>query len=288
MHHDVTRIGARMSAVLAAGCAVVLAAASLAGAQTLSGPGGGPFASGSVVSVSGSTVDLQSTNPQTKEKTDVTVTLSDSTTYRKVQPTTASAITVGACVRVNGKGSTAKGITAATVAITGATSKDCTQAPNFSGGGPPGAGNAPTDAGNGTPPSSIPTTRRQRPKTSGLAFGTVRSVAGDKVVVKAAVLPNRPRQQGSKGSGSQTSGSQDSTTKGSSPKLKTKNVTVTLSSSTTITETVAATAADITVGACATANGTGDSSAITADSVTISQPENGSCSAGFVTARPQV
>jgi hypothetical protein len=239
------------------------------------------------VSVSGTTVDVQSTNPQTKEKTDVSVTLSDSTTYRKIQPTTADAIAVGACVRVNGKGSVTKGITAATVAITGSTSKDCTQGPNFGRRGP-GAGSGPSNAGNGTPPSSIPATRRQRPKTSGLAFGTVQSVAGDKVVVKAAVLPDRPRQQGSRGSGSNGSDSQSTGSQGSLPKLKTKKVTVTLSSSTKITETVAATAADITVGACATANGTGDSSAITADSVTISQPENGSCSAGFVATRRQV
>ena len=59
--------------------------------------------------------------------------------------------------------------------------------------------------------------------------------------------------------------------------MKTKKVTVTLSSSTKVTQLVPASQADLATGQCVSAAGTGDSEAITADRVTISQPENGSC-----------
>jgi hypothetical protein len=245
--------------------------AAAAGAQTA--PGGGPFAIGMVTNVSGSALQLQGTNPQNQnDTTTAAVTLTDSTTYQKVQDTSRNAIAAGTCVRVNGKGSVDKGkITASTVAITATSSDTCSQTPGGGNGAPPGS--APDGAGNppnggsfpnrgSLPNGSNPPNGNNRPRNTGIAFGPVQSVKGDTFTVKATTFA-RPSQNG---------GSQDSP-----PKAKTKKVKVTLSDSTKVTETVAATQADVAAGECVSATGTGDSQAVTAERVTISQPDNGSC-----------
>ncbi len=57
-------------------------------------------------------------------------------------------------------------------------------------------------------------------------------------------------------------------------------MTVSLTDSTSITQTVAASQSDLAVGACVNAAGNADSvGTVTATTVTISQPQNGSCSA---------
>jgi len=257
-------IGFRSITAASALGAVVALTATVAGAQT--GLPGGPFASGMVTSISGSTLELQRPNPDDQSQvTDVSVTLTGSTTYQKVQPTAADAISTGSCVRVAGKGSVAKGkITASTVAITGASGSDCTR-PRGNGAGP-GAANAPggTTANGSNPPSgSFPRNGNGRRRPGGFALGSVQSVNGNKVVVKAAELSGR-RQSG----GSQM------------PSIKTKNVKVTLSSSTTVTQLVGAAQTDLAAGQCVSAAGTGDAEAITAQRVTISQPVNGACT-GF-------
>jgi hypothetical protein len=256
----------RTIAVAGAFGAVVGLTAGAAGAQAT--PGRGPFASGTLTSVSGSALELQSTNPQDQSQTtNVSVTVTNSTTYQKTQEAGSDAIATGACVRVTGKGSIDKGkIAASTVNITATSSNDCARPGGANGAAPgsgPGGGSIPN--GSNAPNGSIPRNGNTRPRTSGMAFGSVQSVKGNAVVVKASTFQRRSRSGGSQAS---------------APKVKTKKVTVTLSSSTKVTQLVAASQADLATGQCVSAGGTGDSQAITADRVTISQPENGSCT-GF-------
>lgn len=258
--------------------AVIVAVPGVAVAQTGSGggfPGGGPVASGSVLSISGSTIDVQGSNGQA----DATVTVSDTTKYQKNQETPASAIVVGSCVRVTGKGNAKKGITAATIALSQATSDGCSQFPGGGGPGAGGAGGFPNGApgaggaggfpngGNGQAPNgngngNRPPSGGNRPRfnVGGTAFGTVKSVSGDQLVVKATTF-SLPKNQNS------------------APKLKTQSVKVTLSSSTKVTETVDGVATDVAVGKCVVATGTGDSGAVSADNVRISDPQDGKCNA---------
>jgi len=259
----------RTIAVVGALGAVVGLGAAAAGAQTT--PGRGPFASGTLTSVSGSSLELQSTNPQDQSQTtNVSVTVSGSTTYEKTQEAGSDAIAAGACVRVAGKGSVDKGkITASTVNITATSSNDCARPGGANGAGPGGTGRFPGGGsipnGSNAPNGSTPRNGNTRPRTGGMAFGSVQSVKGNAVVVKASTIQRRSGSGGSQAS---------------PPKVKTKKVTVTLSSSTKVTQLVPASQADLATGQCVSAAGTGDSEAITAERVTISQPENGSCT-GF-------
>ena len=244
--------------------------AAVAGAQTV--PGRGPLASGILTNVSGSTLELQRTNPQDQSQTTtVSVTLTGSTTYQKVQPAAADAIADGACVRVAGRGSVDQGkITARTVAITTTSSNGCARPGGVAGGAPgsgPGGGgtvvNGSTANGSNAPSGSTP---RNGARRAGVAFGSVQSVKGDEIVVKAMTFSRRAQSGGSQ----------------TSPRRRTKNVKVTLSSSTTVTQLVPASPADLVTGQCVSAAGTGDPEAVTADRVTISQPDNGTCrGAGF-------
>jgi hypothetical protein len=259
-------IGIRTITAASALGVVVGLTATVAGAQTA--PPGGPFASGILTSVSGSALQLQRTDPADQSQTtDVSVTLTGSTMYQQVQQTSPNAITEGACVRVAGKGSVAKGkITASTVAITATTSSDCTRprGNGANGGGLAGAGSAPggtTPNGSNPPNGSFPRNGNARRRPGGLAFGSVQSVKGNQVVVKAANFSGRRPSGGSQ----------------SPPKVTTKNVKVTLSGSTNVTQLVAASQADLATGQCVSAAGTGDAEAITAQRVTISPPENGMC-----------
>ena len=62
----------------------------------------------------------------------------------------------------------------------------------------------------------------------------------------------------------------------------TSSVVITLTASTTYSQRTSATAADLAVGKCATAIGTADSTgAVTARSISLSQPVSGSCTSGF-------
>ncbi|HYV58869.1 MAG TPA: hypothetical protein VFA62_02255 [Acidimicrobiia bacterium] len=258
-------IGTRTIAAVGAIGAVVGLTAAVAGAQTT--PGRGPFASGMLTSVSGSALELQRTNPQDQsDNTNVSVTLTGSTTYQKVQETSPDAVVKGACVRVAGTGSVDKGkITASTVAITAMSSGDCAR-PGGANGAPPGSGPGTTvTLPNGGSTPNRPNRPGNGRRTGGFAFGSVQSVNGQNVVVKATTFSRR-RQSGS----TQTP-----------PKVTTKKVKVTLSGSTKVTQLVPAAQSDLATGLCVSAAGTGDSEAITAQRVTISQPENGACTGGF-------
>ena len=108
--------------------AVAVAASPALGATAAQTQGNLPFARGMLLSRSGSTLDLQGFNGDTK------VIVTPSTKYSQTKTADSSAVTVGACVRVTGTGSASKGIAATTVAVSPAAS-NCTRA-----GGPGGAG----------------------------------------------------------------------------------------------------------------------------------------------------
>jgi hypothetical protein len=260
-----------------AGALVALAlAASPAVAQTA---GTAPqFASGAVTSVHGDSVQV--TN-QT-QNSESTVVLSPTTQVTKRVTASASAITVGACVRVTGTGSATKGITARSVALSMATSSGCTAGPGAAGFGGRGGGGGfrtgngqrPRNFGNG---NGFPNRGGARTANFALAAGPVVSVKGDKIVVKSTTF-QRPTAT------STTSGKKKSTSKGTTtpkPTTKTSNVTVTLPSAVTISETVAGTTADVAVGSCLTATGTTSAGNVAANRAVVSQPVNGSCTAGF-------
>jgi hypothetical protein len=273
VYRTLTR-GRGLVAATAGVLVAVALAASPAGAQTA---GATPqFASGAVTSVHGDAVQV--TN-QT-QNSESTVVLSPTTQVTKRVTASASAITVGACVRVTGTGSASKGITAQSVALSAATSSGCT-GPGGAGGGGGGGfrfgnGQRPRNFGNGNG-NGFGNRGGARTANFALASGPVVSVKGDKIVVKSTTF-QRPTTT------STTSGKKKSTSKRTTtaaPKTKTSNVTVTLPSAVTISQTVAGTTADVAVGSCLTATGTTSAGSVAANRVVVSQPVSGSCTAGF-------
>jgi hypothetical protein len=241
--------------------AVLALTAGVAAAQTAN-QGRPPFASGTLQSVSGSTLQVDGFNGTT------TVVVTSSTKYEQTKAATTAVIAKGECVRVSGTGSVTAGIQAATVSVTTPSSKGCTQPTGFgnrrgngngtgaSGRTFPNRGSRPTGGAlpNGAP---IPT-GGTRPTDFATAFGSVSSVSGSAITVKAQVPTG--------------------TSKNGKPKTKTEKVAVTLADSTTVTQTTSAKSTDLAVGSCVTANGTTDSvGTVKATNVVISQPENGSC-----------
>ncbi len=260
-HHRVRRARIAASGAVIGGLAIALALfATAANAQTAA-PNAGQFATGSVTSIDGSSLQVSNANSET------TVVVAGTTSFEKRETGTASSIAVGDCVTVTGTTAN-KGIKAANVSVTAAASTGCTRG---AGGGPGGAGGAGgggrfgggtgqrPNFGNGERPAGA---NANRLKNLGIAFGPVQSVSGDKMVVKATTF-TRPTKKNAK------------------PKTTTKDVTVSLTSSTNISQTVAGTAADLTVGSCVTARGPLVSGAVNATNVTISSPVNGACTAGF-------
>jgi|SRR5271169_1335923 len=211
-----------------------------------------PFTTGMLSALTGSTLTVQARNGRS-----TTVVVTGSTAYQQTQAATTSDIASGDCVRVIGTGSTASGVQASTVVVTKPTSKGCTVRMGGAGGGAGGR-----RFGSGTPgstPFTLPGgSAGSVPANIAAAFGTVQSVSGDQLTVKEQVPKTKKT------------------------KAKTATVSVTLSGSTTVTETVKGAVSDLAVGSCVTANGTADSlGTITAKSVTVSQPVNGSCGGGF-------
>jgi len=263
----------RLSFVAAGVLTGLALAAGPAGAQTNSTSRG--FASGAVTSVHGSAVQVSNTI----QNSESTVTLQTSTEYTKRESATASAITVGACVRVLGTGSTTKGITAQTVAISPSTAGSCTT-PGGPGGPGGGQGNGSGRFGNGQRPRNFGGANGNRtgnrPANFATAFGPVTSVNGSSIVVKSTTFVRPATTKSS----SSTKAKRASTSK-STPKTTTSNVTVTLTDSSQISQTVSASASDVTVGACVTATGTSSGGGVLADRLAVSAPVNGQCTGGF-------
>jgi Domain of unknown function (DUF5666) len=228
-------------------------AAGPAGAQT---PGStpSPFTTGMLAGVAGSTLTVQARNGN-----NTTVVVTSSTSYLQTTSASASDIAKGVCVRVAGTGSASSGVQASTVVITKPTSKGCTRNPAGTAGRGGGAGRfGNRTPGSGGPPFTLPGGGTV-PSNIAAAFGTVSSVSGQQLTVKSQVPQTNTKS-----------------------KPKTRTVTVTLTGSTTLSQTIKAAQSNLAVGSCVSANGTPDSvGTITAKSVTISQPVNGSCAGGL-------
>ncbi len=275
-----TRRSIRAPRLARGACLTVVALAlgaslsSAAGAASSSPPPSptGSFASGMVAALNGSTMEVQSATGQT------TVTVASTTTFEQILTESTSAIAVGDCVRATGRGSTTKGIAASTVSVSKASSSGCTAA-GFSA---PGGTFAPGGAGGGSfrgrfgggsgTRTTFPANARRALANLATADGPVTSVKGTTLTVKARI-PEVPAKTTKKSK------------KGVRVRLKftTKSVKVTIAGSATVTATTSATAAQLANGVCVTAVGSADTTgAITARSITISQPVKGSCTtAGF-------
>jgi hypothetical protein len=267
--HRVAR--AALLTALGVGAVSLAAAPAYAAAPAQTTPGNAPFASGKLVSRSGSTLDIQGFAGDSK------VIVTSSTKYQQTGTADPSAVTKGSCVRVTGTGSTSKGIAATSVSVTPAASKCATVGGLFGGGGGFGGrrnrtGNGP---GNGTgnggtfPGGSRPTftapaggnangTGNGFPTDVAAISGKVTKVSGTTVKVKGQVLQLQRNRNPNSNSNTQ-------------PKPKTATVTVTLASTTRVSNTVAATDSVLTIGACVSAAGTTDSvGTVTARTVTVS------------------
>lgn len=268
----------RAALVPAIGALAVALAAAPGGAQTR---GNLPFARGQLVGRSGATLDIQGFNGDSK------VIVTSSTKYEQMQTADATAVKVGQCIRVTGTGSASTGITATSVALSPAPSSCSTgNAPgagfggrfrnrtgngNGNGGttGGTGGGTGGTTGGTtggpggGTGTGNAGRNRANFPTNFGSVAGKVTKVSGDKVVVKGTIVQPPTKANGK-------------------PKTAKKTVNVTLASATRFDETVTATADALAVGTCVTAAGTADSvGTVTANTVIVSQPVNGSCTGGF-------
>lgn len=262
------------AAAVALSLSLLLAACSGGSTKTSSGsasstaPGGSsgtsgsgrmfPGTSGKVASLSRASMEVQGSSGQK------TVSWSPSTAFHRTVILTSSSLTPGDCVTVQGSTSDGK-IVARTITV-GSPSSSGTCASGLGGGGPvggataggPGAGGAPPANGNFTPPSgsgagsggSIPA------NAANVSFvtGKVVSVAGSSLVVNGSRV------------GKTTASEQ----------------TVTLDSSTDITQNKSATWSNLAVGDCVTATGsTSSTSAVSATAVTITSTGSSTCAGGF-------
>lgn len=260
----------KTTAALAIGAALVcgLAACGSSSAADQSSPapnqgpaGGGQFpgANGLIAAVSGKTLQVQSDTAQTQ------VTFSDSTAITESRSVGVSAVRVGDCVVVNGSDSSGDTVTAQMVNVSTAVNGECSSGlPG--GGGAPGRSRpsgAPSIPEGATPPSGAP----------GGAGGGF-TIASGKVTSVAA-------------SGLELTGQLRKVASGG-PSSSAGSVKVTLASGGTVMKQVTVSASVLVVGQCARALGDPDAKgAISATSINVSAPTDGSCSGGFGGGRRQ-
>jgi hypothetical protein len=222
--------------------------------------GAGTGTSGKIAAISGNTLQVQSSSDQTAVK------FGSSTKITQTVNVSLSAVKVGECVTANAfptaaasssssssssTSSPAASTVVTNVSISQPTAGSCTNAFGARG----GAG--------GTRPSNRPSFSASNRPSSGRTFGgqfsaptsgKVTAVSGSSITIDAL----------------------DFQTRKTSPK------TVTVTSATKYTETKAATSSALTVGKCVLARGSADDSgSVTATSIAVSSPVNGSCTAGF-------
>jgi len=217
-----------------------------------SGAAGGapaiPGASGLIAAASPGTLQVQSSTAQT------TVVYTAVTKFTAVTP---GHVTAGDCVTVTGTPASAStnALTATSARILEKVNGACPRA--GAGGGFGGGG------GFARRPSGAPSASSGARRAFASASGMVSSVSGSTILL-TGVLRN--------GSSATASAAPASPT----------TITVTLGTSATVTQTVAATSAAAVVGQCATAIGPANNvGAITAKSITISTPGPTGCRTGF-------
>jgi len=217
-----------------------------------------PGASGEVAAVSGKTAQVQ--NDQTGQ---VAVTWTGDTTFTQEVDAALDAVEVGSCVVVTTAGTDSSSaeateVTAASVRITPASDDGC----GFGGGR--GAG-MPSDLPSDMP-SDMPTDRAGGMPGGFGTVGEVTAVSATGFTVAATTGPPA-----------------DDTSA-----AETSEVTVTVTGDTTYTATATATAAAVEVGRCLVAQGDADDTgAVTAASISLSDPVDGSCTSGFGMRGPQ-
>jgi hypothetical protein len=263
-----------VSAVLLAGCSAGVASPTAssgtpsAGAQRPARGFGG--VSGPIASVGTGSFTV------TSGSTPATVDYTASTVFDRTAPATRTAVTAGSCVLVvetSGSDATTGSVDASSVRISPAVNGSCSAAAGrgaggFGGGGSGGGSGAPGSAGPGAPASGSQGARRFPGfgNGGGAVAGTVASTSGSGFTVSVTA-------------GAATGGSSSVTT-----------TVVNVSAATTYTVTTTSSAKDLAVGECARVSsggrpGTTSGSAatatpggpVTADSVTLSAPVNGSC-----------
>jgi len=249
-----------------AGCAAGKSAAGQAvptgSQQGRSGFGGGPAAFGTLAEIDGRVLQVQ--NQATGQ---VSVSYSASTAFAQTRTVTVAAIRVGSCVTVIGQRRQASGspsaapsragsIPAASVQISATVNGSCLAGIGRGGGRPSGF---PSGRPSGFPsgrPTGFPSGRQSGGGFAGFgafATGKVSAIGGSSLTVQT---PARGQQAAS-------------------------TVTVTLSASTSYTETGPATAAALRVGECLSATGrTGSTGAVAATRITISPAGPNGCTAG--------
>ncbi len=219
------------------------------------GQGGGqrqPVVTGLVAAVSGTTMQVQSATKQTA------VTWTPTTAFTKQASATLADVTVGACVvarAASGATTAADGsVTAGTVQITpAATDGTCAGRVGGFGGGP---GGPPSGMPSGAPTAAPSGGRDGQGGVGGFgAFGKVVAADATGFSVEETLRPaatDRP--------------------------TTTTTVRVHTSGSTAYSKVGAAAAGDVKVGLCASANGqTGETGTMTATTVLLRDPVNGSC-----------
>ena len=222
-----------------------------AGQQAPGRDGAGfPGASGVVADVSGSTAQVQGSTGQ------VAVSWTGATTFTREVTGSLDDVAVGSCVVA-----ALEDDVAVSLRVTEASGDGCTGglAGGFGGAGRGGAGVPPEDAG----PSGAPEGERREGGPGGVGggavVGEVTAVAGATVTV-AAVEPGSGA-----GEGEETTVEQ----------------VLSVDADTEVVATVSATADDVAEGSCLTARGEADDlGAVTADSVALSEPVDGSCATG--------
>jgi len=255
-----------------AGCASATAAPepsateqSSDGAQQPQTPSG---VSGLIAYAEDGLLQVQGTDEQTA------VRYTDDTSITKTVAVEASSITVGSCVMIvtDDDGATATSVTVTDAADDGTCSLG--MGGGFPGGGGDGgmpSGDGQMPSGDGARPSGAPTDMPSgAPDASGDAQGGPGGMGGFGNIVSGAVT--------AVGDGTLTV---EST--GFGDDAETTSTDVALTADTTITGTVAATAADIATGLCVTAAGEADDAGgYDATSLALSDAdENGDCSSGF-------
>lgn len=240
------------------------AASSSAGTTARQGGQRTPATTGLVAAITGTTLQVQTATTQTA------VTYTATTRFTKSMTLPLAQITAGECATVTG---TASGgaFTARAVRISpNSASGTCTAAElggrGFGGRGLGGSGFGGRSAGGGTgtpassAPSGAPGGRGRFP--GAVLTGTVSAVSASGLVVAGTV---RTLAAGT-----------------SSSAAATVSTTVATTSTTTITQNAIATATTLAVGQCVTAIGpTGSTGTVTARTIAISSPVNGTCAAGF-------
>jgi hypothetical protein len=215
-------------------------------------PRGFPGAVGEIASISGTT--LQVSNDQSGE---VKVTYTDTTEFTQQINGSQTDLAVGDCVMVVSDGATdSDPVTASAVTVSDAVDGSCQN--GMGSGGMPSGGMPSGAPPNGqTPPSGMPSggpSAGGGMPGGGGVFGLVTKVADTGFTVESTVP------------GGQSGESR----------------AVTVSATTTWTTTEAASASALTVGRCVSATGeTGDTGAVTATRIAVSDPVDGKCGSGF-------